>query len=44
MYLENRLDQIQVKLDLRDKAKLGEKMNALFEDLNSQSYKDMLSK
>jgi hypothetical protein len=29
---------------LRDKAKLGEKMNALFVDLNSQSYEEMLLK
>jgi hypothetical protein len=44
MHIEKKLDQIQVKVDLRDKAKLGDKMNALFEDTNPHSYKEMLSK
>ena len=43
-YFDNKLEQVQIKLDLRDKVKLGDKINVLFEDTHARTYKELLEK
>ena len=43
-FLERSVEGVQVQIDMRDRLKLGEKMNQLFELNGSQTYAQMLEK
>jgi hypothetical protein len=43
-FLERSVEGIEVQIDMRDRLKLGEKMNQLFELNGPQTYAQMLEK